>query len=128
MPMRHIESLEQITLLKWFKLQYPEISNLLIGYTAGVNLGLMQRVRAKAMGLTAGVPDLQLLVPTFDKSTGKVIPGLFIEMKSKKGRLSPIQKDFHEKLRLYNYTIVISYSSEEAIEEIKKYLNGVSIV
>jgi hypothetical protein len=120
--MKYSESLEQISLLKWFKMQYPEISDLLIGYPAGVNLGLMQRVRAKAMGLTAGVPDLQLLVPTFDKSTGKVIPGLFIEMKSEKGRLSPIQKSFHEKLRLYNYTIVISYSSAEAISAIRSYL------
>ena len=121
--MKYTESLEQILLLKWFKMQYPEISDLLIGYPAGVNLGLMQRVRAKAMGLTAGVPDLQLLVPRFDKVTNKVIPGLFIEMKSEKGKLSLTQKVFHDKLRSQNYTIVIAYSSDEAQKEIKKYLH-----
>jgi hypothetical protein len=116
------ESQEQIALLRWFKLQYPEIGDLLIGYPAGVNLAVMQRVRAKAMGLTAGVPDLQLLVPRFDKITAKVIPGLFIEMKSPKGKVSKIQKEFHDKLHAQNYTIVISYSAEEAQNEIKKYL------
>ena len=116
------ESLSQTSLLRWFKLQYPEIKSLLIGYPAGVNLGVMQRVRAKAMGLTAGVPDLQLLVPRFDKESNKYIPGLFIEMKAPQGKVSKIQKDFHDKLRAQNYTIVISYSSEEAMKEIKEYL------
>jgi hypothetical protein len=129
--MKHEESLSQIALLEWFKLRYPTLGGLLVGYPAGVYLGITQRVRMKAMGLTPGFPDLMLLVPkVFEiyhpgsppKRERHFIPGMFIEMKSAKGKLSKVQKEYHEKLRVWNYTIVIAYSFEEAQEEIKKYL------
>ena len=129
--MKHEESLSQIALLKWFQLRYPTLEGLLVGYPAGVYLGITQRIRMKAMGLTPGFPDLMLLVPRYYEiyhpgSPPKVerhfIPGMFIEMKSAKGKVSKIQKEYHEKLRSQNYTIVIPYSFEEGQKEIKKYL------
>lgn len=130
--MKHEESLNQILVLKWFKIQYPHLDGLLVGSPAGVNLGLIQRIRLKAMGLMPGFPDLQLLVPRPTKeshvSGGLTFystdwtHGLFIEMKSKGGKVSPVQKKYHDKLAVQNYTIVVCYSFEEAKDEIKKYL------
>jgi len=113
------ESISQIHLLRWFRLQYPDLADLLVGYPAGNNMNLLTAVRMKAMGLRVGMPDLQLLVPRFNP---KFIPGLFIEMKSERGRLSKSQNDFHDKLRNQNYTIVTSYSFDEAKYEIQEYL------
>jgi len=136
--LKHEESLSQIALLKWFKLRYPALEGLLVGYPAGVYLGMTQRVRMKAMGLTPGFPDLMLLFPKkrerilashlcgedspYKTRVTTYTPGLFIEMKSKKGKVSKVQKEYHKKLSDQGYTIVISYSFEEGKEEIKKYL------
>lgn len=113
------ESISQIHLLRWFRLQYPDIADLLIGYPAGNNLNLLTAVRMKAMGLRVGMPDLHLLVPRFEP---KFIPGLLIEMKSERGRLSKAQNEFHDKLISQHYTIVTCYSFDEAKHQIQTYL------
>lgn len=120
--LRHEETENQIALVRWFRLQYPELGDLLVSYPAGMNLSLSQRIRARNMGLKAGVPDLILFVPKIIKN--KFFPCLFIEMKAEKGRLSEVQKDYHRKLKNHGYTIVISYSCEEAMEKIKSYLEA----
>lgn len=139
--MKYKESLSQIALLKWFKLQYPKLQNLLVGYPAGTYLGLQSAVRMKAMGLRAGMPDLQLLVPRVYRVKHQphpeaepmieivFVPGLFIEMKSDTGRVSKVQKDFHQELKEQNYSVVVAYSCEDAQQEIKKYLmSGASLL
>jgi hypothetical protein len=127
------ESNSQIQLLRWFRLQYPDLADLLVGYPAGNKMNLLTAVRMKAMGLRPGMPDLQLLIPKiyyktlapsgmyFIKET-TFCPGMFIEMKSERGKLSKLQKEFHNKLRTLHYTIVTCYSFEEAKCEIQKYL------
>jgi hypothetical protein len=119
---KHEESALQAAILKWFSAQYPYLEGLLVGYPGGINLDLKTRVRMKAMGLTAGFPDLQLLVPGSFITEEDIVYGLFIELKTKKGVVSDCQKDYHEKLRLQNYTVIISRSFEEATEYIKWYL------
>lgn len=103
-------------------MQYPELSDLLVSYPAGMNLSLSQRIRAKAMGLKAGVPDLILFFPKIINN--KFFPCLFIEMKSEKGKLSEVQRQYHRKLKDMGYTIVISYSCEDAMKSIKSYLEA----
>lgn len=125
--LKHEESLIQIAVLRWFKLQYPELDGLLVGYTAGINLGITARMRAKAMGLRAGMPDLQLYVPMTYPMSAPIegfSAGLMIELKTKVGKISAIQREYHLKLRSQFYTIVICYSLEEAQFYIKEYLEG----
>lgn len=117
-------------------MQYPDIASLLVGYPAGLNLSITARTRMRAMGLTAGMPDLQLLVPRvyplkIEDENGEIAinqkrfsPGLFIEMKRKNGKVSKVQKAFHEKLEEQFYTIVVCYSFEEAKIAIRNYLVG----
>lgn len=119
--MKYEESASQIQLVRWFKMQYPQYADLLVSYPAGLNLTVSQRVRAKSMGLKAGVPDLILFVPMLKDEVFH--PCLFIEMKTESGRLSEVQRHFHCQLRKLGYTIVVCHSASEGMDEIKKYLD-----
>lgn len=92
---------------------------------AGVNVDIKTAVRLKRMGLTAGFPDLQLMVPGSLKTDGEVSAGLLIELKTERGSLSDVQALYHKKLRSMNYTVIIVRSLEEAIAWIKTYLERV---
>lgn len=70
----------------------------------------------QAMGLRAGFPDL--FIP---KACGKY-HGFFIEMKSKKGKLTDSQSEWLARLSLNGYAVKVAYSSTEAILAIEKYL------
>jgi hypothetical protein len=117
MKMNYEECRLQISVLKWFSLQYPNLEGLLVGYPAGVYLDLRTASRMKAMGLRPGYPDLHLLVAS------KGSHALFIELKSTKGRASKVQQDFHHKLRSQDYTVIICKSFEDVQEGIFDYLN-----
>lgn len=112
----------QAAILKWFNTQYPRLEGLLVGYPGGINLDLKTRVRMKSMGLTAGFPDLQLMVPGSFINEEDISHGLFIELKTPKGIVSLCQKDYHEKLRRQHYTVVICRSFEEACNRIRYWL------
>jgi hypothetical protein len=66
------------------------------------------------MGVKAGVPDLQLLVPN------GLIHGLWIELKSKAGKLQPSQR-LMQRLEEQGYMCKVCFGADEAIKEIKKY-------
>jgi rubrerythrin len=74
--------------------------------------------KLKLEGVKPGVPDLFLAVPA-----GKM-HGLFIEMKTEKGRQSENQKKWQKMLEKHNYSYVIARTLEEGIAEISKYLKG----
>jgi hypothetical protein len=57
----------------------------------GIRLGQFAASRAKRNGMLRGVPDLFLPIPGSDGTFG-----LFIEMKSKNGTLSPEQRWFRD--------------------------------
>jgi hypothetical protein len=122
---KYAEAEMQAAILRWFNTQYPQYQGLLVGYPAGLNLNLKTRVRMKATGLTPGFPDLQLLIPGALRSDGKISPGLFLELKTVKGRVSEVQKEYHDKLSNQDYTVVICRSFYEAVDWIKSYLSRV---
>jgi len=47
--------------------------------------------------------------------------GLYIEMKSAKGRISPEQSKFLKSVSDFGYSAFICYSAVEAIDKIKSY-------
>ena len=115
--MRHIEAGYQTALVAWYRRAYPEISDLLAGYLAGVNVGSRTGLRMKQMGLVRGWPDLHLSVPN------KKHHGMYIEMKTQTGKLTKEQKDIHQQLSDQGYLVVTSYGWDIAKDEIVKYLN-----
>jgi hypothetical protein len=50
--------------------------------------------------------------------------GLFIELKSKNGRLSEYQKTWVDNLNDRAYKAVVCYSLDEAINAVREYLGG----
>ena len=74
-------------------------------------------LKMKREGLTPGVPDLFFPIPN------QKYHGLFIEMKTKNGKLSDNQKTWVEILNKQGYLAIVCYSSSEAIKEIESYLS-----
>ena len=70
----------------------------------------------KAEGLKSGVPDIFL--PLAKKN----YHGLFIEMKSQKGKVSDAQNEYMDYLRSNGYHCAICYGFEEAKKAILEYL------
>ena len=76
--------------------------------------------KLKAEGVRAGVPDLAIMVPRGRR------PGLFIEMKVKKGGVhSKAQKAWDVGLYSVGYATAVCKGADAAIETISHYLDGV---
>ena len=111
------EAAEQENVIKWARdneKNYPFLW-LLHSSLNGVKLSKIQAGKAKASGMLSGVPDLFLPVPR-----GSFF-GLYIEMKSAKGRIMPSQSRYLKAVSDFGYNAVVCYSSSEAIEKIKEY-------
>jgi hypothetical protein len=90
---------------------------LIIAIPNGGKRGKLEGMRLQAEGVTAGVPDLQ--IPAF---------ALWIEMKAKGGRLSPVQKEIHERLRSEGQTVEVCYSTAEAIDVVTSHMQSRGMV
>lgn len=119
--MQYIEHRDQATVVRWWGLQFPHLEKLLVHIPNGQNIGARRGARLRSMGLRAGYPDLQLCMPKID-TQGALRPGLFVEMKTQRGRLSTEQKEVKELLESQGYLVEVCRSSEEAIEVIKSYV------
>ena len=75
-------------------------------------------LRFKREGVLAGMPDVFVAVPRGN------VPGLWFEFKFGKNKCSPEQLRVHKLLRSAGYTVVVVWSSEEAINALERYLNG----
>ena len=75
-----------------------------------------EAVQLKRMGVKPGVPDLFLPYPVGDYS------GLWLEMKTDKGKPTACQRDWIEYLRSVGYCAYICHGAGEAINAIEAYL------
>lgn len=73
--------------------------------------------RNRQMGVKPGVPDLLYPVPL------KGYHGLFIEMKTKTGRLSAEQKKWITALEIFGYKCVVAHGWEQAKEALQDYVS-----
>lgn len=113
------ESTQKI-LVSWFRRFHRSLADYLTLASWGENIGARRMAQVKAMGLTPGYPDLFLALPTPHHG------GLYIEMKTKTGTVSKVQKVIHEKLRSQSYKVEICRSYEEAVAVIEDYLKNTS--
>ena len=119
--MRHQEDVQQRYVIHWFRLQYPDLQGLLYHIPNGQNVGPKVGARLKASGLVSGIPDLHLAVPTED------YPGLYIEMKTEKGRNTPTQRHMQQMLKDVGYCVEVCRSFDEARSVITEYLTGLDL-
>jgi hypothetical protein len=114
------EHQEQTTIFKWasiYESKYPELKYMFATLN-GVKLNIGQARKAKASGNKRGVPDIVFPFPN-----GKY-NGLFIELKVGKNKPSIEQLDYIEFLKGGNFYASVCYGSNEAIDLIVDYLEG----
>ena len=109
------ETQEQKQLIQWCRtdprFQYLfHIPNESVGGTGWM-------VRNRQMGVKAGVPDLFYPVPMHGYH------GLFIEMKSDKGRLSQAQMRWHAALRIFGYRVEVCKGWQQAKNILEDYMS-----
>lgn len=111
------ESQEQIAVIDFIKFQYPDVLPFTIHVKNERKTSLYMGSLNKRLGVLKGTPDLFIAWPTSDHH------GLFIEMKSRKGRPTIEQKEFIERANLKGYYATIAYGADQAIDTIRKYLS-----
>lgn len=114
------EAQHQANVVKWTQIhraEYPELA-LLFHIPNGGTRDTIEARHMKEQGTKAGVPDLCLPVPR------RGYHGLFVEMKTPKGRVSPEQKWWGEKLTEQGYLWRVCYGWEKAVELLEWYLGG----
>jgi len=117
--MKHTESAHQSQVIEWSRWAYKTgkypMLNMLHCSLNGVKLSATQARIAKAQGMLSGVPDLFLPLPKNGHH------GLYIEMKSEKGRLTENQQWFLSNAESLGYKTTVCYSAKEAIDAIEAY-------
>ena len=116
--MKQNEHEEQKKLFQWAKAQsgkYPQLK-MMFAIPNGGHRHIVTATKLKAEGVKSGVPDIFLAVPNKDYS------GLFIEMKSAKGKVSDNQEEWIIRLCDIGYAVWVCYSFLEAQKIICEYL------
>lgn len=114
--MRHIEDSLQKSCVSWFSLQHREYAKLLHHSPNGGKRNATEAAKFKAMGVRAGFPDLILCIARHGYH------GLFIELKTDKGRQTENQKYYQCVLEEQGYRYIVVRSLEEFINVINDYL------
>lgn len=114
---KDLEHLEQVAVIQWFRLQYPRYSKCLWAIPNGGIRHIRTAIKLKKEGVLSGVSDLFLMIPKGTKH------GLFIEMKSKDGKLSESQKEFIGTATIMGYQAETCYGFEPAKKIITDYLH-----
>ena len=113
------EDQEQMTVMSWAhrtKFKDGRLSDYLFHIPNGGSRNIIEATKLKKMGVKAGVPDLQLIVPNGE------VHGLWVELKAQKGKLQPSQQIMIQRLEAQGYMCKVCFGADEAISEIKKYL------
>lgn len=79
-------------------------------------------VRLKREGVKAGVSDIEVAIPRPRPEGGEMYHGMFLEIKTEKGRLSPAQTAFLARQARLGYSAVVAHGVREAIDAIAGYL------
>ena len=85
----------------------------------GGSRNIAEAVHLKRMGVVAGVPDLFLPF-----NNGRYC-GLWIEMKTEKGRPTACQREWIEWLNSQGYMALVCHGAGEAINALEVYLNEI---
>ena len=114
------EADEQIAVMIWaeyMKGKYPCLERLYHTPNGGYR-NQAEAVQLKRMGVKPGVPDLFLPYPVGDYC------GLWLEMKTEKGKPTACQRDWIEYLRSVGFCAYVCHGAGEAINAIEAYLEA----
>lgn len=108
----------QCSCVRWFRLKYPKLQNVLFAVPNGGRRDAVTGAKLKEEGATSGVSDLILL------KSNRFYGGLCIEMKKPGGYQSPSQKEWQKDAEANGAKYVVCRSLDEFIKEITDYLNN----
>ena len=114
--MKHIESDIQKACVTWFRMAHRDIEGLFFAVPNGGQRSAATARILRDEGVRAGVADLILLLPR------KGFAALAIEMKTRKGRQSPAQKEFQRLCDGNGTKYVICRSFDEFRKVVTEYL------
>lgn len=108
----------QAACVTWFRYTYPKFRLLLFAIPNGAELknGAKAWKKLEAEGAVAGAADLFLSLPVGE------LAGLYIEMKTPKGRQTKTQKEFEAAVVAQGYGYAVPRSSIEFEKVVKRYL------
>jgi hypothetical protein len=107
---------EQVVVVRWFDLCFPQLAGLLFAIPNGGHRHIAVAGKLKAEGVRPGVSDLMLPIARYG------FHGLFIEMKSLKGSPSSSQLEFMERVTEQGYLAACCKGADAAMDTIKSYL------
>ena len=103
------EHIEQVSLVNWFRFQYPK--KLIFAIPNGGQRNIVTASKLKAEGVVSGVPDL--FVPEWN---------LWLEMKkNKQARLSKNQEEIIKHLESIGHHVIIGYGFDDARKKIMDF-------
>jgi len=116
------EYILQCKIVQYLNDHYPNL--LFTASAGGARTSIGTAMKLKMMGCKAGVPDLMIFHPT------KKYHSLFIELKTeenrdfgiKKGRVSPEQKGWIDRLNTLGFLAKVCYGYSETIKIISDYM------
>lgn len=106
------EHAEQVLLINWFRLNYPQY--IIFSIANGGKRDLIEAKRLKDEGLLKGMPDIGIII------YGTTI---YLEMKTRNGKLSPAQLSLIPKIQNLGNTVLIGYGFFDAKNKIEEVLN-----
>lgn len=109
----------QVACVRWFRLKYPKLRNVLFAIPNGGRRDAVTGAKLKEEGATSGVSDLILL------KSNRFYGGLCIEMKKPGGRQSPAQKEWQKDAEANGAKYVVCKSLDEFMKVTTDYLNDV---
>lgn len=110
--MASAEDVQQIIVMEWVRNR----TNLPVIHVANQRQTSPQHgMLLKRMGVRPGVSDM------FFPRSGLTAKGLWVELKTKTGKMTPLQIDFLEQMIEEGYAAEVAYGAEEAITKIKKF-------
>lgn len=102
------EHVIQCQAIQWIRQNTPYV---VYAIPNGGSRGRRQGAALKAEGVLAGIPDIH--IPAL---------ALFIEMKTSTGKLSPVQKEMHERLRADGQTVEVCRSVDDVISVVTEQM------
>lgn len=109
----------QCACVRWFRLKYPKLKNILFAIPNGGRRDAITGAKLKEEGATSGVSDLILL------KSNRFYGGLCIEMKKPGGYQSPAQKEWQKDAEVNGAKYVVCRSLDEFMKVVTDYLNDV---
>lgn len=101
----------------WMGSKYPKLRPICFAIPNGGSRHPLEAKNLRLQGVTAGIPDV--FIPVAKKSHH----GLFLEFKSKNGKLTPLQSQKIDLLRGQGYQVEVCYEFDQAVNIFTNYMD-----